>query len=74
MRNASGSDGSRFVVQKTSRTDDELRDRLGLHVLVQTEAGASVSGRFITERTRNYGFQGFRRTESAGELGVHLPF
>jgi hypothetical protein len=69
-----GSDGSRFVVQKTSRTDDELRDRLGLHVLVQTEAGASVSGRFITERTRNYGFQGFRRTESAGELGVHLPF
>lgn len=65
---------SRFVVQKTSRTGDELRDRLGLHVLVQTEAGPSVSGRFVTERTRNYGFEGFRRTESAGELGVHLPF
>lgn len=65
---------SRYVVQKTSRSADELRDRLGLHVLIQTEAGPSGSLRFVTERTRNYGFQGFRRTESAGELGVHLPF
>jgi len=65
---------SRFVVQKTSRTPNELRDRLGAHVLVQTESGPSVSVRFMTERTRNYAFQGFRRTESAGEIGVHLPF
>ena len=65
---------SRFVVQKTSRTADELRDRLGTHLLVQSEAGPSVSLRFMTERSRNYAFQGFRRTESAGELGVHVPF
>jgi hypothetical protein len=65
---------SRFVVQKTGRTDDELRDRLGTHLLVQNEAGPSVSVRFTTERTRNYAFQGFRRTESAGEIGVHVPF
>ena len=65
---------TRFEVQKTSRTADELRDRVGAHVLVQTEAGPTVSVRFVTERTRNYGFQGFRRTESAGELGVHFPF
>jgi hypothetical protein len=65
---------TRFVVQKTSRTPNELRDRLGAHVFVQTEAGPSVSVRFMTERTRNYAFEGFRRTESAGELGVHLPF
>ena len=65
---------TRFVVQKTSRTPDELRDRLGAHVLVQTEAGPTVSVRFATERTRNYAFEGFRRTESAGELAVHLPF
>ena len=65
---------SRFVVQKAARTADELRDRLGTHLLVQSEAGPSVSLRFVTERTRNYDFQGFRRTDSAGELGVHLPF
>jgi len=41
---------------------------------VQSEAGPSASLRFMTERTRNFEFQGFRRTDSAGELGVHLPF
>jgi hypothetical protein len=61
-------------VQKTGRTADELRDRLGMHFLVQNEAGPSVSLRFVTERSRNYAFQGFRRTDSAGELGVHVPF
>ena len=65
---------SRFVVQKTGRTADELRDRLGTQLLVQSEAGVSVSLRFATERSRNFGFQGFRRTDSAGELGVHVPF
>ena len=65
---------SRYVVQKTGRTADELRDRLGTHLLVQSEAGPSLSLRFMTERSRNYAFQGFRRTDSAGELGVHVPF
>ncbi len=65
---------TRFVVQKTGRTADELRDRLGTHLLVQSEAGPSVSLRFMTERSRNFAFEGFRRTDSAGELGVHVPF
>jgi hypothetical protein len=68
------SSSSRYVVQKTGRTADELRDRLGTHLLVQSEAGPSVSLRFMTERSRNFAFQGFRRTDSAGELGVHVPF
>ena len=65
---------SRFVVQKTGRTADELRDRLGTHLLLQSESGPSLSLRFMTERARNFEFQGFRRTDSAGELGVHVPF
>jgi hypothetical protein len=68
------SSNTRYVVQKTGRTADELRDRLGVHLLVQSEAGPSASLRFMTERARNFEFQGFRRTDSAGELGVHLPF
>lgn len=68
------STSSKFVVQKTGRTADELRDRLGTHLLVQSEAGPSVSLRFMTERSRNFEFQGFRRTDSAGELGIHVPF
>lgn len=65
---------TRFVVQKVSRTPNELRDRLGATVLVQSDAGPAVTARFVTERTRNYRFQGFRRTDSAAELGFHLPF
>ena len=65
---------NRFVVQKTSRTPDELRDRLGTHILVHNEEGPSVSVRFVTERSRNFAFQGFRRTDSAGEIAVHVPF
>jgi hypothetical protein len=65
---------SRFVVQKTSKLPDELRDRVGVTLLVQTDAGPAVTARFVTERTRNYQFQGFRRTESAAELGFHFAF
>jgi hypothetical protein len=65
---------TRFVVRKVSRMPNELRDRIGATVLVQTDFGPAVTGRFVTERSRNYLFQGYRHTDSAGELGFHLPF
>ena len=63
-----------YVVQKTSRTADELRDRIGAHLLVQLESGPAFALRLVTQRTRNFEFQGFRRTDSAGELSVRFPF
>ncbi|MFL5618879.1 MAG: capsule assembly Wzi family protein [Gemmatimonadaceae bacterium] len=63
-----------YVVQKTARTSDELRDRLGANLLVQLEEGPSFGLRVVTQRTRNFEFQGFRRTDSAAELSVHMPF
>jgi hypothetical protein len=30
--------------------------------------------RFVTERARNYRFEGYRHTDSAGEVAVHLLF
>jgi hypothetical protein len=63
-----------FDVQKVARTPDELRDRLGTFVVVQSDAGPAVTFRFVTERSRNYQFQGFRRTDSAMELAIHLLF
>jgi hypothetical protein len=67
-------DSTRYVIRKTSRTPDELRDRLGGSLLVQTDAGPAVSVRFVTERARNYLYQGYRHTDSAGEVAVHLLF
>ena len=63
-----------FVVLKTARTADEQRDRLGTFVIVQSNAGPAATLRFVTERSRNYQFQGFRRTDSAVELAFHLLF
>ena len=63
-----------YVVQKTSRTSDELRDRIGAHLLVQLESGPIFALRVVTQRTRNFEFQGFRRTDSAGELSARVPF
>ncbi len=63
-----------FVVRKASRTGDELRDRIGTFFLLQSEAGPAMTFRFVTERSRNYQFQGFRRTDSAVELALHLLF
>jgi hypothetical protein len=63
-----------YVVQKTSRTPDELRDRIGAHLLVQLESGPIFALRVVTQRTRNFEFQGFRRTDSAGELSARVPF
>ena len=48
----------RYVVRKVSRTSDELRDRVGAALLMQSEAGPAFSLRFVTERARNYLFQG----------------
>jgi len=67
-------ESTRYVVRKTSRTADELRDRLGAHLLVQMEAGPSVSLRAMTERSRNFNFEGFRRTDSAAEINFRVPF
>jgi hypothetical protein len=67
-------DSVRYVVQKTARTADELRDRLGATLLLQSDAGPAVSARFVTERSRNYRFQGYRHTDSAAELAIHLLF
>ena len=61
-----------FVVRKVARTPDELRDRLGAFISVQSDAGPAVTFRWVTERSRNYQFQGFRRTDSAAELAIHL--
>jgi hypothetical protein len=63
-----------YVVRKVARTADELRDRLGAIILVQSDAGPAVTFRFVTERSRNYQFQGFRRTDSAAEMAFHLLF
>ncbi len=68
------SEDSAFVVRKTARTPDEQRDRLGAFILVQSDAGPAVTVRFVTERSRNYQFMGFRRTDSAAELAFHLLF
>jgi len=61
-------------VRKTARTPDEQRDRLGAFMVVQSDAGPAVTVRFVTERSRNYQFQGFRRTDSAAEIAFHLLF
>jgi hypothetical protein len=61
-----------YVVRKVARTADELRDRLGTFVVVQSDAGPAFTFRFVTERSRNYQFQGFRRTDSAVEFALHL--
>ena len=65
---------TKYVVQKTARTPDELRDRIGAHLLVQLESGPAFALRLVTQRTRNFEFEGFRRTDSAGELSVRVPF
>jgi hypothetical protein len=67
-------DSTRYSVRKVSRTSDELRDRGGASLLLQTDAGPAVSVRFVTERARNYRFEGYRHTESAGEVAIHLLF
>lgn len=67
-------DNSDFVVRKVSRTADEQRDRAGAALLVQSDAGPTFSLRFVTERARNYLFQGERHTDSAAELAFHLLF
>ena len=65
---------SDFVVRKISRTADEQRDRAGAVMLLQSDSGPTVSLRFVTERSRNYLFQGGRFTGSATELAFHLLF
>ena len=65
-------DSVRYVVTKLSHTADELRDRIGVSALVQSEAGPALSFRFVGERARNYLFQGGRRMYFAAELGLHL--
>jgi len=67
-------DSTRYVVRKISRTSDELRDRAGASLLIQTDAGPAVSVRVVTERARNYRFEGYRHTDSAGEVAIHLQF
>jgi hypothetical protein len=62
------------VVRKQTRTPDELRDRLGTFFSVQSDAGPAFTFRFVTERSRNYQFLGFRRTDSAMEMAFHLLF
>ena len=61
-------------MQKVSRTSDEQRDRAGAALLLQSDAGPAFSVRFVTERSRNYLFQGGRFTDSATEFAFHLLF
>lgn len=67
-------DSTRYVVQKVSRAADEQRDRLGAYMLMQSAAGPALSARFVTERSRNYRFEGGRHTDSAAEIALHLLF
>jgi hypothetical protein len=69
-----GANGDDFVVRKVSRTSNELRDRAGAAMLLQSDAGPTLSVRFVTERSRNYLFQGGRFTASAGEIAFRLLF
>jgi hypothetical protein len=68
----SGGDSTRYVIQKISKTPDELRDRIGTSLLVQTEAGPALSLRVVGERARNYLFRGGERKYFAAELALHL--
>jgi hypothetical protein len=63
-----------FVVRKVSRTANELRDRAGAAMMLQSDAGPTLAVRFVTERSRNYLFQGGRFTDSATELVFRLLF
>ena len=65
-------DSTQFVVRKVSRTANELRDRIGTTLLIQSEAGPALTLRVVGERARNYLFQGGRRNTFAAELGLHL--
>ena len=67
-------DSTDYVLQKVSRTANEQRDRLGAFLKLQSDAGPAMSLRFVTERSRNYLFQGGRHTDSAGEFAFHLLF
>jgi hypothetical protein len=67
-------DSDDFEVRKVSRTANEQRDRAGAVMFVQSDAGPTLSLRFVTERSRNYLFQGGRFTDSAAELVFHLLF
>jgi hypothetical protein len=67
-------DSTDYVLQKVSRTSNEQRDRFGGFLLMQSDAGPAISLRFVTERSRNYLFQGGRHTDSAGEFAFHLLF
>jgi len=64
-------DSTHYVVRKVSHTADELRDRILAQLLVQSEAGPALTIRFGAERSRNYLFQGGRRTGYAAEIALH---
>ena len=63
---------SRYVVRKISSTPDEIRDRIGSTLLIQSEVGPAMSLRVVGERARNYLFQGGARRYFAAELALHL--
>jgi hypothetical protein len=65
-------DSSHYVVQKTSKKDDERRDRIAGTVLFQSEAGPAMTLRFVGEKAKNYLFLGGDRMYYAAELALHL--
>jgi hypothetical protein len=65
-------DDARFVVQKVAKRPDEIRERIGTTILVQTEAGLAMSLRFVGERAQNYLFLGGKKKYFAAELAMHV--
>jgi hypothetical protein len=64
--------GPRFVVEKVSHTDDELRDIVIASLILQNDDGIALTIRGGGERTRNVNFQGGRRRDYVAQVGLRL--
>lgn len=68
----SDSAGTRFVVQKVSHTDDELRDIVLASLILQNDDGIALTIRGGGERIRNADFQGGRRRDYVAQVGLRI--
>lgn len=63
---------TRYVVQKTSRTANELRERALGTLILQTDDGIALTMRAGMERTRNAKFLGGRRLDYVAEIALRI--
>ena len=68
----SDSAGTRYVVQKISHTDDELRDIVMGSLILQNDDGIALTLRGGFERVRNADFQGGRRRDYVAQVGLRI--